>query len=68
MSTYTKTLYDLNGSKAMIIPKKWLDKFGDIVEVLVDEIPGKLVITPLPNTTSLTAKRRTKNEGLRERF
>jgi len=50
MPTYTKKLNPQKGSLVFIIPKKWLNRFGDITEVLVDESESQLIIKPLPQT------------------
>jgi len=41
----SKKLIRVGLSKAVILPKAWLDQFGDIDEVFLD-INGKIIITP----------------------
>jgi len=61
MQTYTKTLYNLNGSQAVILPKRWLNKFGTVTEVLFTETETSLTLTVIPN--SLTAIKTAKLEA-----
>jgi len=61
MFTTTKKLWQLGGSKAVIIPNDWLSKFGDVAEVLLQIDDCSIIIKPLP--TSLTANRSTKKEA-----
>jgi antitoxin component of MazEF toxin-antitoxin module len=62
MFTTTKKLWQLGGSKAVIIPNDWLSKFGDVAEVLLQIDDCSIIIKPLP--TSLTANLRTKTEAI----
>lgn len=75
MQTYTKTLYNLNGSSAVILPKKWLQKFGEVTDVLIIENGDTLTLSPLAvkpviiipvakaESNSVTAKRTALSEG-----
>ena len=42
----TKKLIHVGTSQAVILPKTWLQQYGEIEEVLLD-VNGKIVITPV---------------------
>lgn len=58
---FTKKLSNIGGSKVLILPKLWLDKFPGVTEVLIDA-DDKLTVTPIYN--SVTANLRAKTEAL----
>jgi hypothetical protein len=51
-----KNLHLSKGSKLFVMPKKWLDRFGDVESVLVCESECHLTITPITVTHKETVK------------
>jgi hypothetical protein len=47
MPFYTKNIHPSKGSYLLLLPKKWVEKFGNVNTVLIEETENQLTIKPL---------------------